>query len=139
MADLTVLYVEDEESDILFMRRAFERAGLGQALRAVVNGRQAIDYLAGNGDYADRGEYPFPAVVLLDLNLPVMSGFEVLKWARGRPESQALPIIVFSSSSRHEDKDLARYLGANDYVEKPNSGRLFSTVVEGLRQTWLGK
>lgn len=134
---LTVLYVEDEECDQLFMRRAFQKAGLAEALRAVGDGREAIDYLAGTGVFTDRGQYPLPSVVLLDLNLPLLSGFEVLEWMKKRPELAALPVVVFSSSTRQDDKLKAAELGASDYVEKPTSGTKFGDVVGRLRERWL--
>ena len=133
----TVLYVEDEESDRLFMEMAFERAGLQGQLRAVGNGGEALDYLAGRGAYADRGRYPLPLVVLLDLNLPRVSGFEVLTWVRSRPELASLPVLVFSSSLREQDQLKARELGATEYVEKPHSGLKFQEVVERLKERWL--
>ncbi len=134
---LTVLYVEDEESDLLFMQMAFRKAGLDRALQAVGDGREAMAYLAGQGSYADRGRYPFPSLVLLDLNLPLVSGFQVLKWLRGQPEFKSLPVVVFTSSSHPADRARAGELGADDYLEKPVSGLQFLGVVEGLRQTWL--
>ncbi len=122
---------------MLFMRKAFEKAGLGQALRGVEDGQQAINYLSGSGVYADRGQHPLPALLLLDLNLPVISGFALLQWLRGRAEFQALPVVIFTSSSREADKLKARELGANDYLEKPSSGVHFIRVVEWLRDKWL--
>ena len=132
-----ILYVEDEPDDVLFMRRAFQKVGLGDSLRSVGDGRDAIEYLAGNGAYADRGQHPLPALMLLDLNLPVVSGFEVLKWLRERREFQALPVVAFSSSTRDDDKVQARELGASDYVEKPKSAAGFLKVAEGLKEKWL--
>ncbi len=137
MGGWTVLYVEDEESDLLFMQMAFRKAGLEPMLRAVGDGREAMAYLAGDGSYADRGRYPLPALVLLDLNLPLVSGFQVLKWLRGRPEFQALPVVIFTSSSHPADKAKAGELGADEYVEKPASGLQFLGVVEALKQKWL--
>jgi PAS domain S-box-containing protein len=133
----TVLYVEDEESDALFMRRAFSNMGLASAFRLVSDGRAAIEYLSGTGKYADRNEYPLPAVVLLDLNLPQVPGFDVLKWMRNHPDFLATPVVVFSSSVRQEDKVKATELGANEFVAKPSSGMRFGDVVERLRQKWL--
>jgi PAS domain S-box-containing protein len=133
----TVLYVEDEEGDALFMKMAFAKKGLETALRLVGDGRAALQYLSGAGQYADRKEYPLPAVVLLDLNLPQVHGFEVLKWMRERPDFAGTPVVVFSSSEREEDKVKARELGANEFVVKPNSGMAFGSVVEGLRENWL--
>jgi CheY-like chemotaxis protein len=133
----TVLYVEDEESDALFMRMAFQRAGLGESLRLVGNGRAAIKYLCGKNGYEDRRKYPVPAVVLLDLNLPGGPGFEVLEWMRRRPEYAATPVVVFSSSTREDDRAKAKELGANDFVAKPSSGLKFAEVVEVLKGKWL--
>lgn len=138
MAQATVLYVEDEENDVLFMQMAFKKAGLGPALRAVEDGQQAIDYLAGTNGYGDRQQYPVPSVLLLDLNLPLISGFEVLTWLRGQPDFQTLPVVVFSSSARKEDRQKAQELGADEYFEKPNSALLFGQVVAQLRERWLG-
>ncbi len=131
-----VLYVEDEESDVFFMRRAFRQAGMEHALKVVVDGQAAIDYLAGHGVFSDRLVYPIPAVVLLDLNLPTVSGFQVLRWMRTQPGLEDLPTVIFSSSAREEDRTQARQLGANDYVEKPGSGLEFGTVLEALCKRW---
>ena len=133
-----VLYVEDEENDALFMRRAFSQAGMEQALNIVKDGPTAIDYLAGNGPYADRLKHPFPKVVLLDLNLPTISGFDVLEWIRSQPQLAQLPVVIFSSSVRPEDKTRAIRLGATDYLEKPDSGLKFEDILEELRK-YLGE
>jgi PAS domain S-box-containing protein len=133
----TVLYVEDEESDALFMSKAFSDMGLASAFRLVRDGRAAIEYLSGTGKYAERNEYPLPSVVLLDLNLPQVPGFDVLKWMRNHPDFLATPVVVFSSSVREDDKLKATELGANEFVAKPSSGMRFGEVVERLRQKWL--
>lgn len=133
----TVLYVEDEESDALLMERAFASEGRGLALRLVRDGRSAIRYLSGANGYENREENPVPALVLLDLNLPQVHGFDVLRWMRQQPQYVTTPVIIFSSSSREEDKERALVLGANEFVEKPNSGLKFRNVVAELRETWL--
>lgn len=128
----SVLYVEDEENDIFFMKRSFRRLGLEQALKTVGDGQAAIDYLAGQGAFANRAEYPLPQVVLLDLNLPTVSGFQVLTWIRNQSPHPDLPVVVFSSSARAEDKLRAKELGATDYLEKPGSGLEFGSVLQAL-------
>jgi CheY-like chemotaxis protein len=133
----TVLYVEDEEFDAMFMHKAFERVGLKGSLQVVADGQQAMDYLAGSGAYADRREHPLPAVILLDLKLPVVSGFEVLAWLRRQPGLKNLPVVVFSSSDQPEDQAMASELGANDFVQKPSSALEFPKVVERLRKRWM--
>lgn len=136
-ASPTVLYVEDEADDVLFMQAAFRRVGLAVPLRAVMDGQQAISYLAGEAPFDDRAAHPLPAVVLLDLNLPVQSGFEVLRWIRLQPHFERLPVIVFSSSGRPEDRRRAAELGASDYALKPASGMQFGDVVRVVRDVWL--
>lgn len=132
-----VLYVEDEENDVIFMRRAFRRAGQEPCLKVVIDGQAAIDYLAGDGPFGNRLHYPLPAVVLLDLHLPTVSGFQVLIWIRQQPQFQQLPVIIFSSSARAEDRLRAKELGASDYLEKPDSGLDFGLVLETLKRKWL--
>jgi CheY-like chemotaxis protein len=137
MSSPVILYVEDEADDVLFMQAAFRRLGLAAPLQAVADGQQAISYLAGEGAFSDRATHPLPAVVLLDLNLPLCSGFEVLQWIRSQPQFGRLPVIVFSSSGRPEDRRRAAELGASDYALKPSSGMQFSDVVRALRDAWL--
>lgn len=136
---VTVLYIENEENDILFMRRALKLAGLDGALRAAPDGRDAKLYLMGEGPYADRALYPLPDLLLMDLNLPAISGFELLAWLRQQPRFQELPVVIFSSSARPEDMKRARELGAHDYLQKPTSGAHFGEIVEQLKQKWLTK
>jgi PAS domain S-box-containing protein len=135
----TVLYVEDEESDALFMEQAFKRKGLAGKLRIARDGRAAIDYMSGAGDYRDRERYPLPSLVLLDLNLPHVPGFGVLEWIRNNPDYARVPVVVFSSSTREDDRAKALQLGADEVVAKPSSGLKFGEVVEGLQRKWLGR
>jgi CheY-like chemotaxis protein len=133
----TVLYVEDEENDALFMRRAFAGAGLDLALKVVGSGRAAIEFLSGAKTEAGGARQAVPTVVLLDLNLPELPGFEVLKWMRAQPQLATTPVVIFSSSSKPEDRARARELGATDFWEKPNSGLRFGMVVERLKTLWI--
>jgi PAS domain S-box-containing protein len=135
----TVLYVEDDENDAQFMKRAFKGKGLEGSLRLVGDGRAAIDYLSGMGMYGDRDKYPVPSLVLLDLNLPEVPGFGVLQWMRNSPDYLRTPVVVFSSSTRAEDRSKAQELGANEFVTKPSSGITFGDVVERLKERWLAE
>lgn len=121
----------------MFMKLAFERAGLGAAFQTVEDGKDAIKYLRGENSYADRERHPFPSLVLLDLNLPVVSGFQVMEWMRERPELRDTAVVVFSSSTLPEDKTKAQEMGAKDFIEKPSSARGFGQVVKGLKEKWL--
>src|SRR5262245_28825507 len=116
-----VLYAEDEDNDVFLMRRAFERAGVENALQVVGDGTKAIQYLSGAGEFADRRRFPMPCLVLLDLNLPRRSGLEVLKWLREQPALQELPVVMLTSSLQDCDIGSAYNLGANGYLVKPPS------------------
>ncbi len=119
MAVPTVLTVDDSPDDLMLLSLACGSAKVCFALQSVQSGHCAIAYLQGSQAYADRGRFPFPDLILLDLKMPGKSGFEVLEWIRSRPETKVLPVIVFTSSTQPEDKQRACELGANDYWVKP--------------------
>ena len=134
MALPPILYVEDEADDVFFMRAAFKKLGDTDSLHVVVDGEKAIAYLSGKPPFEDRSTHPLPTVVLLDLNLPMYSGFEVLSWLRAQPHLKKLPVYVFSSSGRPEDRARAGALGANGYWQKPSSGTGFLEIAQRLHQ-----
>jgi CheY-like chemotaxis protein len=132
-----ILYVEDEETDRFLMRLAFAIQGLAEALRMVKDGKTAQDYLSGADVYEDRQKHPLPALVLLDLHLPEVNGFDVLQWIRAHPLHSSLPVVVFTSSDRDEDRARARLLGANEFLTKPRSPLRLREFVKQLNQRWL--
>jgi CheY-like chemotaxis protein len=131
-----ILYVEDEETDALLLRLGFERAGLSNPVLTVVDGTEAINYLAGAGRFADRTQYPVPSLVLLDLNLPRKSGLEVLQWARQQVQFRSLPIVVFTSSDCERDRSQARAFGASDYLLKPADIDQICEIARELSKRW---
>lgn len=133
----TILYVEDEADDVYFMRAAFEREGLPVDFRSAADGALALAYLSGEGAFGDRELHPLPTMMMLDLNLPLRSGFEVLTWLRGRSEFRHLPVVIFSSSGRPEDRARAEALGATEYLLKPSSGMQFTSVARVVAARWL--
>src|SRR5437016_5944587 len=86
LVESTILLVEDNEDDILLLERALRNARLANPLKVVKDGEEAIKYLSGDSAYADRTRYPFPFLILLDLRLPRLSGYEVLAWIRDHPD-----------------------------------------------------
>jgi CheY-like chemotaxis protein len=120
--DPGVLLVDDSPNDALLMATAFQRTEFDQPLRFVTSGEDAIAYLQGDGRYHNRAEFPLPAVVLLDLNMPRINGLEVLAWIRRQPTLGRTCVYILSASRRREDIDRAYALGANAYLVKP--GRL---------------
>jgi CheY-like chemotaxis protein len=132
-----VLYAEDEENDVFLMQRAFKKAGVTNPLRTVADGAQAIRYLQGDGEYADRARHPLPCLLLLDLNLPRKTGLEVLKWTRAQPAFRTLPIIFLTSSNQDRDIGSAYQLGANGYLVKPAGPERLLELVVSLRDSCL--
>jgi CheY-like chemotaxis protein len=132
-----ILYVEDEEGDVLLLRLALTRARLPNPIHTVADGAKAIDYLAGNGPFADRSRHPLPALVLLDLNLPKKSGFEVLAWVRQQPEFSSLPVVIYTSSVGLIDKGAARLLGATDFFVKRSGVGQITELLRSLAKRWL--
>src|SRR5262245_39506711 len=94
MDDKIILLAEDDDNDVVLLERAFQKANRHDSLRIVRDGDQAINYLSGRGEYADRERFPIPFVILLDLKMPGTNGFEVLEWVRSDPELKRLLIVV---------------------------------------------
>jgi CheY-like chemotaxis protein len=127
-----VLAAEDEETDAALLQLAFGRAGYAHTLVVVRDGQEAVEYLNGDGRYADRNLYPLPSLFLLDLKMPRMTGFDVLAWLKENPQFKDLPVVVLSSSSHESDIDRARQLGAWDYHIKPHGMTQFVQLIKQL-------
>lgn len=132
----TLLIVEDQENDVLFLKHAFKKAGILNATQVVEDGQQAIDYLSGVGPYADRRVYPLPGMIFLDLKLPQVHGLDVLQWIRQQSSLPAIVVVVWTSSSLDEDIARAYRLGANSYVVKPSSMEKLIEIVKDFANWW---
>src|SRR5262245_61142160 len=110
MSRLSVLYVEDDSNDALFMRYAWKKIGITDLLQILPDGEEAIRHLSGDGPYANRAGHPMPRLVLLDLKMPRVTGLDVLRWIRSQPTLVHLPVIVFSSSDNETDINAAHAL-----------------------------
>ena len=137
LGDSAILLVEDDEADILLLRRAFRNAHIVNPLIEVRDGQAAIQYLSGEGDYADRARYPIPFLTLLDLRLPKLSGFEVIAWMRDQPELANLIVVVLTASDHVPDVTKARDLGANSYLVKPGNFEELVQMVKRIKGRWL--
>jgi len=129
---LLILHVEDDENDAILFQKACERAGLPVQTYRVNAADEAKAYLTGEGIYADRVQFPLPQIVVLDLKLPRMDGFEFLKWLRHTEVFASLPVLVFTASISREDKSRALAEGASSYFVKPASFDALVKMVEGF-------
>ncbi len=123
-----LLLVEDNEDDVFLMQRAFEKSKLTLPMRVICDGQEALDFLKGAGQYSDRHEYPLPAAIFLDLKLPYIHGFEILKWIRQDAATRNIPVYVLTSSLEERDRRQAIELGAQDYLVKPPSAQMLVSV-----------
>jgi CheY-like chemotaxis protein len=135
--DRAILLVEDNEDDVFLMKRALKSAAVTNPLFIVDNGQAAIDYLAGDGAFSDRAKHPIPALVFLDLKLPLKSGHEVLAWIRKQKELEGLVVVVLTSSNEPTDLSRCYRLGANSYVVKPPTADQLLDLAKSFRWYWL--
>jgi CheY-like chemotaxis protein len=131
--NLTILVAEDSPTEALLLLKALAAAHITNPVQIVQDGEEAIAYLRGSGQYANRARHPFPSVILTDLKMPRLDGFEILKWLRAHPECSVIPVIVLTNSSIPDDIRLAYQLGANSYIIKPHA---FNELVQVLRTTY---
>src|SRR5207245_1166897 len=133
----TILVAEDDKTDALFLERAFAKVGVPTALHFVRDGQEVLDYLLGNAEFADRLVHPGPDLLLLDLKMPRVDGFQVLDWVRQQPGIKRLPIVIFSSSAQEQVINRACDLGANSYLVKPHSTEDLLALVAKLKNYWI--
>ncbi len=131
-----VLLVEDDPNDAMLVERSFQKGNLKVSLVVVRDGREALDYLMGKGRFSDRGSC-LPRLILLDLKLPRMSGFEFLKEVKSAPPLNRIPVVVLTSSLEWEDVDRAYELGANAYLVKPVKFEEFMGMMEVVGTFWI--
>lgn len=132
-----ILVAEDEESDRMILELAVERAKLRCPVMLVRDGQEAVEYLIGAGRFADRIHYPLPALIVLDLKMPRMNGFDVLAWLAKQPEFKAIPAVMLSSSAAELDISKARELGAREYFVKPHVLADLIKIVQLMQTQWL--
>ena len=136
-ASRAILLVEDNEDDLFLMKRALLSARIVNPVLVVETGQEAMDYLGGAGKFADRDNYPVPAVVFIDLKLPFVFGHEVLAWIRRRKEFESLVVIVLTSSNEASDLNRCYSLGANSYLVKPPTAEQLEALAKAFKWQWL--
>ncbi|HUR44719.1 MAG TPA: response regulator [Candidatus Saccharimonadales bacterium] len=137
MKNLSILAVEDDENDVIFLQMGLKAAGVTCPLHVAVDGRKALDYLEGNGAFSNRAEFPMPYLILLDLKLPQVMGLDVLSWIRARPELDSTIVIVMTSSAHPLDVEAAYRLGTNAFLVKPSNYEGLKVLVQSIKDFWL--
>ncbi len=139
MSDKYVLLVEDNEDDVTLTRTAFKKCGVNNKLEVVHDGREALDFLFSQGKYASRNGAQLPAVMILDLKLPYVSGLDVLKQVRLNIKTSRLPVVVLSSSVNQQEINECEKLGINRYFRKPGNFARFQQIIDEICYSWLGE
>jgi CheY-like chemotaxis protein len=140
MTDPTIfLVVEDDPNDVLLVRMELEQFGSKVRMLTVDDGQEAMHYLEGKGNYRDRTLYPLPDVILLDLKMPKVDGFDFLNWLRHESPGRhhLIPVVVMSSSAFEKDIERAYELGANSYLVKPINWNAFRGKIRALGLYWV--
>ena len=136
--DCVILLAEDDPNDVLLIQRALQRSHIANPLQVVRDGADAVAYLNGDLQYADRERYPLPVLLLMDLKMPRKSGLEVLEWLRQQTGGlRRLPVVVLTSSNQSLDINRAYDLGANSYLVKPAGFDSLLELVKNLDMYWL--
>lgn len=133
----TILLVEDESTDATLVARALQKCGVQNPLVTLRNADEALAYLEGINEYADRIAHPLPILILLDLKLPGMSGHQLLKWIRMRRDLRLIPVVVLTGSESDADVKNAYEAGANSCLRKTPTQEEFYRLASIVQQYWL--
>jgi len=133
----TILQVEDDPNDVFLLKHAMKKVGMTNPTQIASDGQMAIDYLSGAGKFADRDQFPLPALVLLDLKLPYVMGLDVLRWIRQQPNTTAPVVIILTASAEEEDVAAAYHLGANAFLTKPSEAGKLLDIVKAIKDFWM--
>lgn len=132
----SILIAEDNPQEVLLLKLALRRNDIEGPITIVSDGEEVLKYLRGSSPYDDRGKYPFPTLIFLDLKMPRRDGFAVLQWLKEHRECSVIPTIVMTSSSETADIRKAYELGANAYMVKPTSIEEFSRLIRLTIDYW---
>jgi len=133
-----ILLVEDSRDDILLIQRAFFKTKLSEKFELIIaqDGNQALSYLYDTKNVSVFKQGNLPMILLLDLNLPKINGFEVLQRIRSNEKTKLIPVVVFTSSKEDQDIIKSYILGANSYVRKPIDSEKFTSILQQIVTYW---
>lgn len=135
--NFVLLLLEDSEEDIFLFRRAVTKAGRAVVLNSVRNGSEGQQYLLGEGEFADRNDFPMPTVIFADLQLPGMGGLQFLEWLRAQPELRAIPCVIYSGTANPSDVQAAYELGVTSFIVKPIDFQDWVKRLEVVLRFWM--
>lgn len=133
---MNILLVEDNKADVKIALRAFNESKLKNKVYVVKDGQEALDYIFGEGQYRDRKKFPLPDLILLDINMPRVDGFQVLDRLKNDLQYNFIPVVMLTSSKNEEDIAKSYKIGASSYIPKPVSYEEFLKVVDGFNYYW---
>jgi len=125
-----ILLVEDSEDDVFLFERAMMKARVSLPVYHARDGQEALDYLQAGGKFVDRKAFPLPSLIFLDLKIPLVHGFEVLRWVRSQPSFNHTPVVMLTASLEDKDRGRALQMGADEYLIKPPTQESLSRVFE---------
>jgi len=137
MDEKVILLIEDNQDDIALTLRAFKKCNILNTVIIIEDGQEALDYISCKGKYEGKDPEDLPSVVLLDINLPKVNGFEILKAFRENETTKLLPVVFLTSSKEEQDIINGYLLGANSYIRKPVDFQNFFEAVKALGLYWL--
>ena len=133
----SVLLVEDDDNDVVLVKHTLKKAQIQNPLQVVNDGEEAVEYLKGDGKYEDRERWPLPELIVMDIKMPRLSGFDVLEWLKGNGGPlRRIPIVIVSSSDNPDDINRAYELGANAYMVKPMDSRGVEHLFQTITHYW---
>ena len=128
-----LLIVEDNETDIMCLKKAFEKSGIGKTIITASNGEEALEYLKGD---LPKQDFRIPNLILLDLNMPIMNGFEFLEEVKSDARLKSIPVVVLTSSTSSMDMNDSYNSSVAGYIEKPMDPEAYLDIVRVLDQYW---
>ncbi|MFA7555001.1 MAG: response regulator [Spongiibacteraceae bacterium] len=134
---IKILMADDDPDDKLLTKEALEESRVINDLYFVDNGEELLAYLRGEGLYVDRDKYPFPSIVLLDLNMPKMDGREALATIKADKDLRAVPVVILTTSKAEEDMLRSYDLGAASYITKPVTFDALVELMKALGRYWV--
>jgi CheY-like chemotaxis protein len=132
-----ILIAEDDPDDLFLLKRSFSKSGIINPIREVRSGHGVIAYLNGDGAYADRDQYPYPSILLLDINMPNGDGFEVLSWIRNKCPVKGMLVIVLSRLEDISGINRSYALGANSFLTKPGNAEDLQGLIRVFKDYWI--